>query len=209
MLKAIRRQSLNAPEGIVSVDDETQHTWRPVYVGQIRADGQFDLVWSSEKPVRPIPYPARDRMRNGMRFWTICTEAWGGWANPGPRGAARRAERCARFSSLLSESPPLRRSESGSTAGSTAMHYLFSFVQVRPAMTLRLGSLVLSRISISTQLVIWFLCISLIPCVVLTGIISLPLQPILEEDRASGAAGDLRCQDHPARDLHARAPWPT
>ncbi len=53
--KAIRRQSLNAPEGIVSVDDETQHTWRPVFVGQIRPDGQFDLVWTSEKPVRPNP----------------------------------------------------------------------------------------------------------------------------------------------------------
>lgn len=39
-------------------------------------------------------------------------------------------------------------------------------------MTLRLGSFVLSRISITTQLVIWFLCLSLIPCVVLTAIIS-------------------------------------
>ena len=39
-------------------------------------------------------------------------------------------------------------------------------------MTLRLGSFVLSRISITTQLVIWFLCLSLIPCIVLTGIIS-------------------------------------
>ena len=39
-------------------------------------------------------------------------------------------------------------------------------------MTLRLGSFVLSRISITTQLVIWFLCLSLVPCIVLTGIIS-------------------------------------
>jgi len=39
-------------------------------------------------------------------------------------------------------------------------------------MTLRLGSFVLNRISISTRLLIWFLCISLIPCGVLTGVIS-------------------------------------
>ena len=39
-------------------------------------------------------------------------------------------------------------------------------------MTVRLGSQVLSRISITTQLVIWFLCLSLVPCIVLTGIIS-------------------------------------
>jgi methyl-accepting chemotaxis protein WspA len=39
-------------------------------------------------------------------------------------------------------------------------------------MTLRLGSFVLSRFSITTQLVLWFLCLSLVPCAVLTGIIS-------------------------------------
>jgi methyl-accepting chemotaxis protein WspA len=39
-------------------------------------------------------------------------------------------------------------------------------------MIVRLGSVALSKISITTRLVIWFLCLSLIPCVVLTGIIS-------------------------------------
>ena len=39
-------------------------------------------------------------------------------------------------------------------------------------MNFRLGSSFLSRISITTQLLIWFLCLSLIPCVVLTGIIA-------------------------------------
>ena len=67
VIRAMRRQSLNAPEGIVTVDEETQHTWRPVYVGRIRSDGQFDLVWSSEKPIRPIPYPrSRSRGRVGL-----------------------------------------------------------------------------------------------------------------------------------------------
>ena len=55
--KLIGHESLNAPGGIISIDPETQHTWRPVYIGQIRADGQFDITWSSDKPVRPIPYP--------------------------------------------------------------------------------------------------------------------------------------------------------
>jgi methyl-accepting chemotaxis protein WspA len=39
-------------------------------------------------------------------------------------------------------------------------------------MNFRLGSTLLSRISITTQLLIWFLCLALVPCVVLTGIIS-------------------------------------
>jgi urea transport system substrate-binding protein len=55
--KAMRRQSLEAPEGVVSTDSENLHTWRPFYLGKIRGDGQFDIVWSLEKPVRPVPYP--------------------------------------------------------------------------------------------------------------------------------------------------------
>ena len=40
-------------------------------------------------------------------------------------------------------------------------------------MNLRAGSLVFSRISISTRLLVWFLCLALIPCIVLTGAISI------------------------------------
>jgi urea transport system substrate-binding protein len=83
VLRAIRRQSLNAPEGIVSVDDETQHTWRPVYVGRVRADGQFDLVWSSGESVRPIPYPPSRTRPEWDLFLDSLYRSWGGWANPG------------------------------------------------------------------------------------------------------------------------------
>jgi ABC-type branched-subunit amino acid transport system substrate-binding protein len=54
---ALRRQSREAPEGIITVDAETMHTWRPFHLGKVRSDGQFDIVWSLEKPVRPVPYP--------------------------------------------------------------------------------------------------------------------------------------------------------
>jgi urea transport system substrate-binding protein len=89
VIKAMRRQSLNAPEGIVSVDDETQHTWRPVYVGRIRSDGQFDLVWSSEKPVRPIPYPRSRSREEWNSFLDNLYRTWGGWANPGTGRASQ------------------------------------------------------------------------------------------------------------------------
>lgn len=85
VLRAIKRQSLNAPEGIVSVDDETQHTWRPVYVGRIRADGQFDLVWSSGKSMRPVPFPPSRTRSEWELFLDSLYRRWGGWANPGSR----------------------------------------------------------------------------------------------------------------------------
>jgi urea transport system substrate-binding protein len=85
VIRVMRRQSLNAPEGIVTVDEETQHTWRPVYVGRIRSDGQFDLVWSSEKPIRPIPYPRSRSRAEWDSFLENLNRSWGGWANPGIR----------------------------------------------------------------------------------------------------------------------------
>jgi urea transport system substrate-binding protein len=80
---AIKRQSLNAPEGVISIDPQTNHTWRPVYIGRARRDGQFEIVWTSQKTIRPIPYPITrtqeewDNMLNSMyRGWK------NSWANP-------------------------------------------------------------------------------------------------------------------------------
>jgi urea transport system substrate-binding protein len=92
VLKAIKRQSLNAPEGIVSVDDETHHAWRPVYVGRIRADGQFDLVWSSGKPVRPVPYPPSRTRPEWELFLESLYRSWGGWSNPRSNTRSERPE---------------------------------------------------------------------------------------------------------------------
>jgi urea transport system substrate-binding protein len=78
---AMRRQSLDAPEGIIAVDPETQHTWRPVYLAKIQPDGQFDIVWSSKVAVRPVPYP----ITRSRAAWTALVDdlhrRWGGWAN--------------------------------------------------------------------------------------------------------------------------------
>jgi urea transport system substrate-binding protein len=79
----LRRQSLNAPEGIVSIDPETQHAWRTVRIGRIGGDGQFTVVWSSQRPVRPLPYP----MCQPPTFWNELLqrlyEGWGErWSAP-------------------------------------------------------------------------------------------------------------------------------
>ena len=50
-------QSLNAPEGVISVDCESHHTWRPFFVGRVRGDGLVEVVHASLKPIRPAPFP--------------------------------------------------------------------------------------------------------------------------------------------------------
>ncbi|MBK1645923.1 urea ABC transporter substrate-binding protein [Thiocapsa imhoffii] len=55
--RTITRMSVAGPSGILVLDAGTRHAWRRVYVGQARADGQFDAAELSAGLVRPLPFP--------------------------------------------------------------------------------------------------------------------------------------------------------
>ncbi len=81
---ALLRQSLLAPEGIVSIDAATQHLWKPVRIGQIATDGQFQIVWDSQNAVRPEPYPFGRPPASWHSVIADYQSRWRGqWANPG------------------------------------------------------------------------------------------------------------------------------
>jgi urea transport system substrate-binding protein len=78
----LAEQSYQAPEGLVYIDGSTQHTWKPVRIGQIREDGQFDIVWDSEQPVRPIPFPNYHTKAEWDLFLYQLYKNWkNNWAN--------------------------------------------------------------------------------------------------------------------------------
>ncbi len=82
--KALANQSLRAPEGIVHIDADTQHTWKTVRIGRIREDLQFEIVWTSNKPIRPVPYPVYRTKSEWDQFLLGLYTGWGqAWANPG------------------------------------------------------------------------------------------------------------------------------
>jgi len=82
VMTALLRQSLDANEGVISVDPETRHTWRPFFMGRTRADGQFDLVWSLPKPIRPEPYPLTRSVGDWNKYLEELYRGWGGsWTN--------------------------------------------------------------------------------------------------------------------------------
>jgi urea transport system substrate-binding protein len=53
---AMREMKLDAPEGMVTIDGATQHLVKTVRIGRVRADGQFEQIWSSGSPVVPDPF---------------------------------------------------------------------------------------------------------------------------------------------------------
>ncbi|HEV8060960.1 MAG TPA: transporter substrate-binding protein, partial [Gemmataceae bacterium] len=80
---AIKRQSLNAPEGVISIDAQTNHTWRPVFIAKARNNGQFEIVWSSQKTIRPIPYPITRTIEAWDGMLDDLYKGWkNSWANP-------------------------------------------------------------------------------------------------------------------------------
>lgn len=56
--QALKNQKFDAPGGPVRIDSENQHTWKTMRLGKIVEGGQFEIAWSSEKPIRPEPYPS-------------------------------------------------------------------------------------------------------------------------------------------------------
>lgn len=56
--RAIGRQSIPAPSGIMAVDGATRHLWKPFRIGRAREDGQFAQIVASEDSIRPTPFPA-------------------------------------------------------------------------------------------------------------------------------------------------------
>jgi urea transport system substrate-binding protein len=76
--------SVGGPQGPVSIDGRTMHTWKPVFIGKIKPDGQFEIVWRSHRPVRPIPYPHSRTPLEWERFLKGLFTTWGNnWENPG------------------------------------------------------------------------------------------------------------------------------
>lgn len=54
--QAVYGLEFDAPGGKKKMDDKNQHTYKPVYIGEIQKDGQFTIVWKSKGLVKPDSY---------------------------------------------------------------------------------------------------------------------------------------------------------
>jgi urea ABC transporter urea binding protein len=83
--QAIKDQSFNAPEGKVTIDPQTHHISKFIRIGQVKEDGHFAIVYCSDDPADPIPYPPTRSKAAWDAFLSDLHLLWGGqWANPNP-----------------------------------------------------------------------------------------------------------------------------
>src|SRR5262249_3876156 len=58
---ALGGQAFDAPEGLVRIDPETQHTSKRFRVGRITSENRFEVVYTPDPLIAPVPYPGSRR----------------------------------------------------------------------------------------------------------------------------------------------------
>jgi len=78
IVRCLKNQTFNAPEGPVRIDPATHHTLKASRIGQINSLSQFDIVFESSTPITPEPYPL-SRTRSEWDQFEI--DLYVGWGN--------------------------------------------------------------------------------------------------------------------------------
>ncbi len=69
VIAAMGGQSFKAPSGfVVKMDEKNHHLHKPVFIGEVKADGQFNVVWKTKGPIRAEPWspyiPGNDKKKD-------------------------------------------------------------------------------------------------------------------------------------------------
>jgi urea transport system substrate-binding protein len=82
--QAVKGLSFEAPQGRIRIDADTQHCSKFIRIGRIQDSGRFKVVYASDQPIQPVPYPPTRARAAWDELLTDLHLRWGGqWANPG------------------------------------------------------------------------------------------------------------------------------
>ena len=69
VIAAMAGQTFKAPSGfVVKMDEKNHHLHKPVFIGEVKGDGQFNVVWKTKGPIRAQPWspyiPGNDKKKD-------------------------------------------------------------------------------------------------------------------------------------------------
>jgi urea transport system substrate-binding protein len=57
VIVAMAGQTFAAPDGFtIKMDEKNHHLWKPVFIGEVQANGQFNVVWKTPGPIKATPW---------------------------------------------------------------------------------------------------------------------------------------------------------
>lgn len=82
VIPLLAKQVFDGPGSIIFFE-ENHHAARSTFVGKVRFDGQFDIVWDSKKELDPKPYPPYQPKLAWEDFLNKMYKGWGNqWTKP-------------------------------------------------------------------------------------------------------------------------------
>ncbi|MBV1919918.1 MAG: urea ABC transporter substrate-binding protein [Pseudomonadales bacterium] len=76
--EALKGSSYEAPEGRVSISATNNHLWKPLFIGKVQPNGQFNIVWSNNANIRPLPFPSYRSKSSWQKYLDTLYQNWGG-----------------------------------------------------------------------------------------------------------------------------------
>ncbi len=75
--QALGYQTIESPSGFtIKMDGKNHHLHKPVYIGEIQEDGQFNVVWKTDGPIRAEPWsqyvPSSKEKKADWTFPWLC-----------------------------------------------------------------------------------------------------------------------------------------
>jgi urea transport system substrate-binding protein len=69
VIAAMAGQTFKAPDGFtIKMDEKNHHLHKPVFIGEVQANGQFNVVWKTPGPIRANPWspyiPGNDKKKD-------------------------------------------------------------------------------------------------------------------------------------------------
>jgi urea transport system substrate-binding protein len=69
VVAAMAGQTFKAPDGyLIKMDEKNHHLHKPVMIGEVKADGQFNVVWKTSGPIKAQPWspyiPGNDKKKD-------------------------------------------------------------------------------------------------------------------------------------------------
>jgi urea transport system substrate-binding protein len=81
--RALEGQFYDAPDGPMRIDARTHYVWNIIRVAKVEAGGRIRIVWRTEEPVAPEPFPPGRSRAEWEKFLDDLYRKWGNhWEKP-------------------------------------------------------------------------------------------------------------------------------
>jgi len=75
--KNIAKESIGGAAGVTTINGKNNHAWKEIHIAKVGADGEAKVVWSSQAPQEPKPFPEYINTSKMLHYEDELYKKWG------------------------------------------------------------------------------------------------------------------------------------